>query len=217
MAVLRQGARVVTLGEAFALIVADQAVVVVTRGRQAEKVLEDHLHRREIEQILAPYHMGDAMIGVIKGCGEEIGHDILALARQDHIADPRDRLGSVDPVVPRMGGAGFSKADVCGRTGIECGGQMKAQVMSAIRGMTEPTGWHYHKCEAQFIYLMKGWVDLEFEDGRKLRIKAGESLYIPGGLRHNETATSDDLEILEVAVPADMGTQACDPPPGMKA
>ena len=24
-------------------------------------------------------------------------------------------------------------------------GQMKAQVMSAIKGMTEPTGWHYHK------------------------------------------------------------------------
>ena len=96
-------------------------------------------------------------------------------------------------------------------------GHMKAQVMTGIRGMTEPTGWHYHKCEAQFVYLLKGWVDLEFEDGRKLRIKAGESLYIPGGLKHNETGTSDDLEILEVAVPADMGTQACDPPPGMKA
>ena len=54
-------------------------------------------------------------------------------------------------------------------------------------------------------------------DSRKLRVKAGESLYIPGGLRHNETGTSDDLEILEVAVPADMGTQACDAPPGMKA
>ena len=96
-------------------------------------------------------------------------------------------------------------------------GHMKAQIMSAVRGMTQPTGWHYHKCEAQFVYLMKGWVDLEFEDGRKLRIKAGESLYIPGGLKHNETSTSDDLEILEVAVPADMGTQACDPPPGMTA
>ncbi|MGE3919113.1 MAG: hypothetical protein AB7F78_25780, partial [Hyphomicrobiaceae bacterium] len=31
------------------------------------------------------------------------------------------------------------------------GGQMKAQVMSAIKGMTEPTGWHYHKCDAQFV------------------------------------------------------------------
>jgi hypothetical protein len=31
------------------------------------------------------------------------------------------------------------------------GGQMKAQVMSSIKGMTEPTGWHYHKCDAQFV------------------------------------------------------------------
>src|SRR3979490_1177571 len=65
-------------------------------------------------------------------------------------------------------------------------GQMKAQVMTAVKGMTEPTGWHYHKCDAQFIYIMKGWVDLEFEDGNRKRVNAGESLYIPGGMRHNE-------------------------------
>ncbi len=38
--------------------------------------------------------------------------------------------------------------------------------------------------------------------------------YIPGGLRHNELATSATLEILEVSVPADMGTVPCDPPEG---
>lgn len=96
------------------------------------------------------------------------------------------------------------------------GGQMKAQVMSAIKGMTEPTGWHYHKCDSQFVYVMKGWVDLEFEDGNRMRVKAGESLYIPGGMRHNEFGTSDDLEILEVVLPGEMGTVPCDPPPGMK-
>jgi len=31
-------------------------------------------------------------------------------------------------------------------------------------------------------------------------------------MRHNEIATSDDLEILEVSVPADMGTVRVDPP-----
>lgn len=97
------------------------------------------------------------------------------------------------------------------------GGQMKAQVMTGIKGMTEPTGWHYHKCEGQFVYVMKGWVDLEFEDGKRARVKAGESLFIPGGMRHNEFGTSDDLEILEVVLPGEMGTVACDPPAGMKA
>ena len=89
-------------------------------------------------------------------------------------------------------------------------GRMRAQVMSATAGMTKPTGWHYHVCDSQFIYVLKGWVDLEFEDGQKLRVQDGESLYIPGGLRHNETATSETLEILEVSVPADMGTVPCE-------
>jgi tripartite-type tricarboxylate transporter receptor subunit TctC len=78
--------------------------------------------------------------------------------------------------------------------------------MKATAGMTKPTGWHYHTCEAQFIYGVKGWVDLEFEDGSKIRVSAGESLLIPGGFKHNETAMSDDFELLDVSVPADMGT-----------
>jgi len=91
-------------------------------------------------------------------------------------------------------------------------GEMRAQVMSAITGMTEPTGWHYHVCEGQFVYALKGWVDLEFETGETIHMQAGESLFIPGGLRHNEIRTSDDIEILEVSIPAEMGTVPCDPP-----
>ena len=91
-------------------------------------------------------------------------------------------------------------------------GKLRAQVMKAKAGMTEPTGWHYHVCEGQFVYALKGWVDLEFETGDKVRIKAGESLFIPGNMRHNETAMSEDLEILELSVPADMGTVPCDAP-----
>jgi quercetin dioxygenase-like cupin family protein len=93
-------------------------------------------------------------------------------------------------------------------------GWMRAQVMSTVTGMTKPTGWHYHVCDGQFVYVLKGWVDLQFEDGQKLRVQGGESLYIPGGLRHNETATSETLEILELSVPADMGTVPCEAPAG---
>jgi quercetin dioxygenase-like cupin family protein len=93
-------------------------------------------------------------------------------------------------------------------------GRIRAQVTSGANGMTKPTGWHYHVCEGQFVYMVSGWVDLQFEDGQTLRVQAGESLYIPGGMRHNETATSDDLELLEVSVPADMGTVACEAPEG---
>ncbi|MFV0295708.1 MAG: cupin domain-containing protein [Hyphomicrobiaceae bacterium] len=96
------------------------------------------------------------------------------------------------------------------------GGQLKAQVMTAVKGMTEPTGWHYHQCEGQFVYIMKGWVDLEFETGERVRAKAGESLFIPGGMLHNEFGTSEDLEILEILLPSEMKTVPTDPPAGMK-
>ncbi len=52
-------------------------------------------------------------------------------------------------------------------------GFMRAQVTSAEQGMSKPTGWHVHKCQAQLVYMLSGWVDLEFAD-RKVRIKAGE-------------------------------------------
>jgi len=93
-------------------------------------------------------------------------------------------------------------------------GRMRAQVTSTTSGMSRPTGWHYHVCESQLVYMLSGWVDLEFEDGETIRVEAGDSLYIPGGLRHNELRTSDTFELLEVSVPADMGTVACDPPAG---
>jgi mannose-6-phosphate isomerase-like protein (cupin superfamily) len=96
-------------------------------------------------------------------------------------------------------------------------GAMRAQVMSSSQGMSQPTGWHYHECDGQFVYVLKGWVDLQFEDGRTIRIEEGDSLFIPGFLRHNEIRTSDALEILEVSVPGQMGTKPCDPPEGFKA
>lgn len=96
-------------------------------------------------------------------------------------------------------------------------GKMRAQVMSSSRGMSRPTGWHYHECEGQFIYILKGWVDLEFEDGRTIRVEEGDSLFIPGFMRHNEIRTSDAMEILEVSVPGTLGTTACDPPAGGKS
>jgi len=34
----------------------------------------------------------------------------------------------------------------------------------------------------------------------------------PAGRGDAEIATSDDFEILEISVPADIGTQACEPP-----
>lgn len=92
------------------------------------------------------------------------------------------------------------------------GGMMKAQVHQTRKGLGEQTGWHYHTCDGQFIYILKGWVDLEFETGEKLHLEEGHSCYIPGGVVHNETDMSQDYEVLEIHLPADrMGTVPCDP------
>jgi quercetin dioxygenase-like cupin family protein len=91
-------------------------------------------------------------------------------------------------------------------------GRIRAQVTSASQGLSEETGWHIHFCEGQFVYMLSGWVDLEFAGGEKIRIGAGDSMYIPGGTPHNETATSDGFELIEISVPADMGTEPCEAP-----
>ena len=91
-------------------------------------------------------------------------------------------------------------------------GWMRAQLTTAITGMTQPTGWHDHVCEGQFVYTLKGWVELEFEDGTNCRLETGDSVFIPGGMLHQEIRTSNDLEILEISLPADMGTVPVDPP-----
>jgi quercetin dioxygenase-like cupin family protein len=94
------------------------------------------------------------------------------------------------------------------------GGSMRAQLTTAKTGMTQPTGWHYHVCEDQFVYVTRGWVELEFETGELLRCEAGDSVFIPGGMKHNELRTSDDFQVLEISTPGEIGTVTCDNPLG---
>jgi mannose-6-phosphate isomerase-like protein (cupin superfamily) len=93
------------------------------------------------------------------------------------------------------------------------GGRLRAQITAGRDGMTQPTGWHEHLCEGQLVYLLSGWLDLEFAD-RTVHLEAGDSVFIPGGTPHNETGASENFELLEVSLPAEMGTRPCDPPPG---
>jgi len=45
-----------------------------------------------------------------------------------------------------------------------------------------------------------------------VRLSAGDSMLIPGDTPHNETGTSDTFELLEISLPADMGTEPCPAP-----
>ena len=89
--------------------------------------------------------------------------------------------------------------------------------MSAAHGaMAEETGWHYHECEMQIGLIMKGWIDMQYEDGTEVRLEAGDVLFVPGGVVHNEVRASEDLAGFEVTIPADMGTVPVDPPENWK-
>jgi mannose-6-phosphate isomerase-like protein (cupin superfamily) len=94
-------------------------------------------------------------------------------------------------------------------------GRMRAYHNTSIAGMTEPTGWHYHTCEMQFVYVLKGKLTIEFEDGTVGTFTAGDSFFVPGGVRHNETYVSEDKETLEVSVPGKIGTVNVDRPEGL--
>ncbi len=100
------------------------------------------------------------------------------------------------------------------------GGQLLAHTMAFKAEQPRidtTTGWHYHTCEHQFVYVTKGWLDLELEDGNTVRVHARDSIYIPGGYKHNEIGVADDYECLEVVVPGQIGTVACDAPEGWVA
>jgi mannose-6-phosphate isomerase-like protein (cupin superfamily) len=95
------------------------------------------------------------------------------------------------------------------------GGRMRAYQNSSIAGMTEPTGWHYHTCEMQFVYVLKGKLVIEFEDGTVATFAAGDAFFIPGGVRHNEIYVSEDKEALEVSVPGKIETMNVTRPAGL--
>ena len=95
------------------------------------------------------------------------------------------------------------------------GGRMRAYQNNSIAGMTQPTGWHYHTCEMQFVYVLKGTLTIEFEDGTVATFTAGDSFFIPGGVRHNEIYVSEDKEALEVSVPGKIGTVNVERPAGL--
>jgi len=92
-------------------------------------------------------------------------------------------------------------------------GALKAMMITG-KGGGESTGWHYHTCNFQWVYQLKGEIELQFEDGTTKILRAGCSALLPGGVKHNEVRMSDEIEAVEIFSPAEFGTIACDPPEG---
>ena len=95
-------------------------------------------------------------------------------------------------------------------------GKVVAHVIRARPGKAPHGQWHRHDCDAQFVYVLKGWVEFEYEGVGKVTMRAGSCFYQPPRIRHREIRHSKDIEMLEVVAPADFETLDAKPPPARR-
>jgi quercetin dioxygenase-like cupin family protein len=86
-------------------------------------------------------------------------------------------------------------------------GAIVAHVIRAKPGMQLHPERHHHEVEFQMVYVLKGWVRFQYEGVGEVTLKAGSCVHQPPGIRHTELAHSDDLELLEIVMPADFRTE----------
>ena len=84
------------------------------------------------------------------------------------------------------------------------GGSIIASHIRIPDGGPVPDMVHYHSVGFQLIFCYKGWVDLVYEDqGEPLRLHAGNCVIQPPEIRHQVLYASDNIEVIEIGVPAD--------------
>jgi quercetin dioxygenase-like cupin family protein len=90
------------------------------------------------------------------------------------------------------------------------GGRVDAHVIRAAAGTDFSSQPHRHSTTFQLVYVLKGWIEFEYEGQGLVRLEAGSCAYQPPELRHREVGHSADLELLEVVMPADFKTEEVD-------
>lgn len=91
-------------------------------------------------------------------------------------------------------------------------GKVVAHVIRARPGKAPKGEWHVHDCAMQFVYVLKGWVEFEYEGIGRVMMKAGSCFYQPPRIRHREIRHSKNVEMIEIVGPASFKTVSV--PPG---
>jgi len=65
---------------------------------------------------------------------------------------------------------------------------------------------HYHDVEFQMVYVLKGWVKTYMEGQGETLMKEGSAWTQPPRVKHLIMDYSDDVELLEVILPAEFKT-----------
>ncbi|MEM7171591.1 MAG: cupin domain-containing protein [Pseudomonadota bacterium] len=83
-------------------------------------------------------------------------------------------------------------------------GSMIASHIRIPQGGPVPDMVHFHTVRFQLIYCARGWVRLVYEDqGPPFILSAGDCVTQPPEIRHRVLEASDNLEVVEIGVPAD--------------
>ena len=89
-------------------------------------------------------------------------------------------------------------------------GRVVAHVIRAAAGTEFSSQPHWHETTFQLVYVLKGWVEFEYEGQGRVRLEAGSCVHQPPQIRHREIGHSADLELLEIVMPADFKTVEVD-------
>jgi len=89
-------------------------------------------------------------------------------------------------------------------------GRVDAHVIRAAAGTEFSSEPHIHKTAFQMVYVLKGWIEFEYEGQGSVRLEAGSCVHQPPGIRHRELGHSEDAEMLEVVLLADFATELVD-------
>ena len=87
------------------------------------------------------------------------------------------------------------------------GGRVAAHVIRAAAGAAFSRQPHRHGTTFQLVYVLKGWIEFEYEGQGAVRLEAGSCVHQPPGIRHRELGHSDDVEMLEIVMPAGFETE----------
>jgi len=109
------------------------------------------------------------------------------------------RLEDSDPWI--VGRAGMHYRDLIPG---HLGGRIIASHIRIPGGGPVPDMVHYHAVGFQLIFCYRGWVNLVYEDqGPPFILEAGDCVIQPPEIRHRVLEASQNLEVIEVGVPAE--------------
>jgi quercetin dioxygenase-like cupin family protein len=89
-------------------------------------------------------------------------------------------------------------------------GRVDAHVIRAAAGTEFSSQPHIHTTQFQLVYVLKGWIEFEYEGQGVVRLEAGSCVHQPPEIRHRELGHSEDIEMLEIVLPAGFATEEVD-------